>query len=82
MQQRILILYSTPACHLCETAQALIGPHLAALDINLEVNDISLDDALIDRYGIRIPVLKFRDQEEELGWPFTEAQFLAFCSPR
>ena len=73
-----LILYSTPACHLCVTAYALISPYLTRRDIPLQEVDISTSDALIDRYGIRIPVLRFSDSEEELGWPFSEAQFLTF----
>lgn len=76
---RTLILYSTPACHLCETAHGLIAPRLAELGIRLEEVDISGSDSLVERYGIRIPVLRFADGEEELGWPFSEADFLAFA---
>ena len=75
----MLILYSTPACHLCEHAHALIAPHLAGLNIALETVDISESDSLIEQYGIRIPVVKFADSSQELGWPFSEEQFLAFC---
>jgi glutaredoxin len=73
-----LILYSTPACHLCETAHALMAPHLERLGIVLEEVDISSSDALVDRYGIRIPVIRFADGEAELGWPFNEEAFLGF----
>tara|TARA_B110000305_G_C19437273_1_gene639725 strand:+ start:1560 stop:1841 length:282 start_codon:yes stop_codon:yes gene_type:complete len=76
---RILILYSTSACHLCETALALIAPQLNSLAINLEEVDISESESLMARYGIRIPVLKFAEGEEELGWPFSEEQFLEFA---
>ena len=79
----VLILYSTPACHLCETAHALMAPHLAARQIDLEEVDISHSDELIEKYGIRIPVIRFRDNDRELGWPFTEEQFLGFLdAPR
>ena len=77
-----LILYSTPACHLCETAHALIAPHLERFGLVMEVVDISTVDALVDRYGIRIPVLRFADGERELGWPFTEEEFLGFVAAR
>jgi len=80
--RKTLILYSTPACHLCETAHALISPYLDQLQIDIEEVDISESDLLIERYGIRIPVLKFADREdagEELGWPFSTDEFLAFA---
>ena len=76
--QRVLLLYSTPACHLCETAYALIAPHLAGHNLVLESIDISESDELVDRYGIRIPVLRFEDGQDELGWPFDDAAFLTF----
>jgi len=77
-----LILYSTPACHLCETAHALMASHLERLGIVLEEVDISMSDALVDRYGIRIPVIRFADGEAELGWPFTEDAFLGFVGSK
>ena len=77
-----LILYSTPACHLCETAHALMAPHLARLGLVIEEVDISTSDALVDKYGIRIPVIRFADREEELGWPFSEEAFLGFVAAR
>ena len=77
--QRVLYLYSTPACHLCETARALIDPCLENLGINLEEVDISSSDELVDAYGIRIPVLRFADGKAELGWPFSVEEFLAFA---
>jgi len=40
--------------------------------------DISDSDALIEQYGIRIPVFKFKDSKYELGWPFSEQQFRRF----
>jgi len=79
-QTRILILYSTPACHLCETAHAVIAPCLGNLRISLQEVDISDSDDLMEKYGIRIPVLRFSDNEQELGWPFSEEEFLAFAA--
>ena len=79
---RTLFLYSTPACHLCETAHELISPWLDDLGIVLEMIDISASDELVEIYGIRIPVLRFQDYEEELGWPFTAGEFLQFARAR
>ncbi|MDG1850665.1 MAG: glutaredoxin family protein [Gammaproteobacteria bacterium] len=78
--RKTLILYSTPACHLCETAHELIKPFLSQLEMDIEEVDISESDALIERFGVRIPVIKFEDGEKELGWPFSAENFLAFVS--
>ena len=69
-----LILYGTDGCHLCHDAQALLRAHgLAWQDI-----DIVDDDALYQRYGIRIPVLQRGDSQAELNWPFGSAQLAEF----
>ena len=61
-----VILYTTVGCHLCEKAEALLAT--VAPDMPVEKVDIAEDDALVDLYGERIPVLAY--QGEELGWPF------------
>lgn len=75
---RDYILYGTGACHLCEQAEALIAPLLAGLDCRVELVDIAADDALVERYGVRIPVLHRAAGGAELGWPFTAEEALAF----
>lgn len=72
-----LILFSTSACHLCDQAQALLEPLLAP-DMQLAVVDISESDELIERYGIRIPVLLREDTGTEIGWPFDAGELYAF----
>ena len=73
-----LTIYSKPGCHLCDEMKALVhriiaqrsGDHAIAFD---DI-DISGDSALLDRYGLEIPVLlidgkkvaKYRVSEEEL----------------
>lgn len=59
-------LYTTVGCHLCEQAQAW----LRMIDPKLEIQllDVADDDALIDAYGERIPVICYRGRE--LAWPF------------
>jgi hypothetical protein len=74
---KTLILYGTLGCHLCEQAAALIAP-LLAKDWLLEEVDISDSEALMARYGIRIPVLARQADGAELGWPFDQQQLLAF----
>ena len=75
----MLTLYGTSACHLCEQAAAMLRQ--AGADFS-EV-DISESDALFERYGLLIPVLRAQ-QGEELNWPFSGAelrQFLAASRP-
>lgn len=67
-------LYSTPGCHLCEKAKSLLWPVLAYHNFRLLEKDIADDDALIEAYGIRIPVLVAEDLARELNWPFDEQQ--------
>jgi hypothetical protein len=73
-----LILYSTEGCHLCEEAEALLRG-LQSYDASLrwQVVDIALDDALFERYGWLIPVLRDAS-ERELRWPFDGAQLVEF----
>lgn len=71
-----LVLYGTSACHLCEEAEALVG----RLGLALDVVDIAEDDALHERYGMRIPVLRRLDTGAELDWPFDAASIARLAS--
>lgn len=42
--------------------------------------DIADDDNLLQRYGLTIPVLHRLDTGQELNWPFSENQILAFIA--
>jgi glutaredoxin len=65
-----IILYTTAGCHLCEEAEQLLAVLQQESPRELQRVDISSDPQLVDRYGIRIPVV-FRTQDRrELGWPF------------
>lgn len=74
-----LILYTTLGCHLCEQALVLITPLLPD-GTKIKQIDISESDELMERYGIRIPVLFRPDNQKELGWPFEEQEFLSFIA--
>ena len=63
-----LVLYSRPDCHLCEEAEALLA--VVAPDQAVRTVDIEDDISLLDRYGVRVPVLRREPAGEELGWPF------------
>ena len=72
--ERELLLYHTAGCHLCELAEAIALPLAAAAGVRLRLVDIAGSEALMERYGTRIPVL--RDPAAlaaEIGWPFDEA---------
>lgn len=62
----ILVLYTTSGCHLCEQAEALVRQQTACVSA-VEIVD---DAELLERYGVRIPVLRRLDTGNELDWPF------------
>jgi glutaredoxin len=74
-----LTIYSRPGCHLCEEMKAVVQRVIArhSTDSGLAVDeiDISADGALLDRYGLEIPVLlidgtkvaKYRVSEADLA---------------
>jgi hypothetical protein len=57
-----MTLYGRPECHLCEAMAAELAPLLEGR-ANLHVVDISDDDDLEVRYGLRIPVLVAGESE-------------------
>jgi len=71
-------LYTTAACHLCDKAKTIMWPVLERYDLSLEEIDIAESDLLIERYGIKIPVVACANADEDLGWPFTEEQLCRY----
>lgn len=51
-----LTLYTTLGCHLCQQLEGLLG-QLCREPVVLERVEISEDEGLMARYGVRIPVL-------------------------
>ena len=72
---RQLILYTTSGCHLCEHAEAILDE----LACDYATVDIADDLTLMERYGVRIPVVKDASGRE-LGWPFDGTQLRAFLT--
>ncbi|HWK54552.1 MAG TPA: glutaredoxin family protein [Hyphomicrobiales bacterium] len=68
----VFTLYGTSACHLCEQAEALFGEVVPAAVAQLELVDVSATEALMECYGLRIPVLagSTANARRELSWPF------------
>ncbi len=71
-------LYSTLGCHLCEQAKSILWPLLLQYQHELVEVDIATSDELIERYGVRIPVLSYPDHSNELNWPFGAADVEQF----
>ncbi|WP_277372070.1 glutaredoxin family protein [Pseudomonas sp. AA-38] len=72
-------LFGTLGCHLCEVAEALLMPFVEH-GLLVELIDIAEDEAMVERYGLRIPVLRREDTGAELDWPFDAEQVVAFLS--
>jgi glutaredoxin len=75
-----VILYSTSGCHLCEKAETYLAEVLSQKNFHLDIVDIAESDDLIERYGIRIPVIVIMGAPEELGWPFDVLKLRDFIS--
>ena len=67
---RTIIFFTTKGCHLCENAEKLLSTLMQTHDLILESVDISDSKALVERYGILIPVIKDEKTGKELHWPF------------
>lgn len=66
-----LILYTTAGCHLCELADNILQTLTKQYPLNIIPTEIGDDDELIERYGIRIPVVQFPDNTD-ISWPFNQ----------
>lgn len=75
-----LIFYTTEGCHLCSQAEQVLMTTRLAEPVPVNVVDISESEALVERYGTRIPVLQRDDTGAELNWPFDGAQVQHFVT--
>ena len=85
-----LYLYTTVGCHLCEKADELLVPVLVHANrlreesglapFVLQCVEIADEPALVERYGVRIPVLCIQGGTEELGWPFDQEDIFTLLS--
>ncbi len=73
-----LVFYTTDHCQLCELAEALLVQTPMDPPIPVDAVDIAQSEALVARYGERIPVLRRADNGQELDWPFTRDDLLSF----
>ena len=77
-----LLFFTTLGCHLCEQAEQMLGSvaHSQRAELAVDVIDIADDAALVENYGIRLPVFKRVCDGGELGWPFGEEQLVHFLA--
>ena len=61
------VLYQRDYCHLCDQALAVMAQAQAPDFDSVWVDD---DEALEQRYGVRVPVLCDSRNGRELDWPF------------
>jgi Glutaredoxin-like domain (DUF836) len=72
-----LILYERDGCHLCHEARVLLDEMLG-MDRYARV-DIDADDALVLRYGFRIPVIAL-DGVDRMEAPITREDLRALAA--
>lgn len=70
-----LTLYQRDHCHLCDLALAVLAEARAPEFESVFIDD---DDALEQRYGLRVPVLRDDARDAELDWPFDADAVRAF----
>ncbi len=75
----IVTLYTTLGCHLCEEATALLK-RLQREGRFFSIREIDIADCekLVERYGVRIPVIGTDRSESEISWPFTQEELERF----
>ena len=72
-----LVLFQRDDCHLCDLALDVLAQ---ARVPEFESVFIDGNDALEDRYGTRVPVLRDESRGAELEWPFGVAELKAWFS--
>jgi glutaredoxin len=77
-----LTFYTTDGCHLCEEAKVLLLRLTEQRPdrFQLKVIDIVESESLINKYGVRIPVVTKDQTDEDLGWPFSYDDLLNYVA--
>lgn len=76
-----LQFFGTLGCHLCEQAEGIVESCAAQLP-GLWVCRIDIAEQVQwqPEYAVRIPVLRHPASGKELGWPFDDANVMAFMT--
>lgn len=78
VNKEILIFYTTAGCHLCDVARQVYQSTLSPDFFDVQEIDIADQDDLIERYGVRIPVMRRLQDDSELNWPFDQQALMDF----
>lgn len=70
-----LVLYQRDDCHLCDLALEVLAQARAPEFDSVFIDE---DEALEERYGTRVPVLRDEACGLELEWPFDAARLRDF----
>jgi glutaredoxin len=63
----IVKLYMRQRCHLCEEAKGLLEDLQQIWEFEIVEVDIDLEDRLVEKYGIIIPVIELDGEEVQAG---------------
>ncbi len=63
MNDKNLILYFREGCHLCDDMRRELYPFIQQHNLKLLEIDIDRDEALIEKYNVKVPVLCLDDEE-------------------
>lgn len=69
-----ITVYTRAGCKLCEQAERAVAAH--AGDATVELVDVDTDAELVDRYGVRVPVVAI-DGVERFELQVDEAELAA-----
>jgi hypothetical protein len=76
-EQALGLLQSLQQTHQSTHSPVTTGQQVTA-SMEIEEVEISDSDELMDKYGIRIPVVVVSGREAELGWPFSLPELSRF----
>jgi hypothetical protein len=68
---RVVVLYERSGCRLCDQVRVVLDAVLG--EVGYQRVDIDTDDALVLRYGFRVPVVSV-DGVDRLEAPMTEGE--------
>jgi len=63
----VIKLYMRQRCHLCEDAKGLLEDLQQNWNFEIVEVDIDLEDRLVEKYGIIIPVIEVDGEEVQAG---------------
>ncbi|MCM3731427.1 glutaredoxin family protein [Fictibacillus nanhaiensis] len=67
MGHKNLIFYTKIHCPLCDKAHKLLQELQTEIPFTIEIVDIYNDDALVEKYGMMIPVVEVDAEEIDYG---------------